>query len=244
MQIPTCAICYGIYVSYRQTVFKTLKWHGVLIVHLFFFFVVVSQHLLQLQTVFVLKPTKAWACTHQSTQMASQKLRETSNVLRRNMNQYILTRIKCASVEPFGLSKTALLLMSNLFFIFVFTHAMIRCTAVSFWRYLPDKKMMMVMTVLNFVWQWVSLSRTRPSKFSLTAAAFKAVKVYPFVSISSIMYKKRRGGSMILIYHHIKLYCKHNNKPLFIQVRKWRTLLFSTMTCWPLGAWYRVFTSI
>lgn len=83
-------------------------------------------------------PEKTPACAHQQTQMASQKLRETSNVLWRNMNQYILTRIKCASVEPFGLSKTAFLLMSKLF-IFLFSHGMIRYTAMFYLGCLPAK---------------------------------------------------------------------------------------------------------
>lgn len=62
---------------------------------------------------------------HQSVQMASQKLRKTSTVSWKNMNQYILTRIKCASDEPFGPPKTVFLLLSNLF-IFVCPHVMIR----------------------------------------------------------------------------------------------------------------------
>lgn len=58
---------------------------------------------------------------HQSVQMASQKLRKTSTVSPNNMNQYILTRIKCVSDEPLGPPKTIFLLLSNLF-IFVCPH--------------------------------------------------------------------------------------------------------------------------
>lgn len=61
---------------------------------------------------------------HQSVQMASQKLRKTSTVSWKNMNQYILTRIKCASDEPFCPPKAVFLLLSNLF-IFVCLHIMI-----------------------------------------------------------------------------------------------------------------------
>lgn len=40
--------------------------------------------------------------------MAAQKLRKTSTVSWKKVNQYILTRIKCASDEPFGPSKSSL----------------------------------------------------------------------------------------------------------------------------------------
>lgn len=76
---------------------------------------------------------------HQSTQMASQKLRKTSTVSWKNMNQYILTRIKYASDEPFGPSKTVFLLMSNLF-IFVCLHVMIGLPmTLSFWGHLATQ---------------------------------------------------------------------------------------------------------
>lgn len=74
-------------------------------------------------TYFIITPKEN--CFLQSVQMASQKLRKTSTVSWKNMNQYILTRIKCASDEPFGPSKTSVLPLSKLF-ILVWLHAMTR----------------------------------------------------------------------------------------------------------------------
>lgn len=75
----------------------------------------------------------------ESNQMASQKLRKTSNVSWKNRNQYILTRIKYALDGPFGLSKTVFLLMSNLF-IFVCLGIMTRLPmTLSFWGHLATQ---------------------------------------------------------------------------------------------------------
>lgn len=120
-----------------------------------------------------------WSCKgkqesrpRESNQMASQKLRKTSTVSWKNMNQYILTRIKYALDGPFGPSKTVFLLMSNLF-IFVCLGVMIRLPmTLSFWGHLATQ--LKSYDSINSVWYGLFLSSQINKKKQNIIETFKS----------------------------------------------------------------------
>lgn len=169
MQLHICTV------STHQIAPKTQRWHGVLIVRH------ISCSCFGSRPFFGCKARKRHEPALISRpSSASQKLIEASNAFAKERKSITFWQgSNVLRLNLLNLSKTAFLLMSKLFFLFLslLCNDSIYCNGL--FRLFTSKNV--VLMVLGFVWQCVRPSHMRQLKFSHNITAFNALTAYPIV---------------------------------------------------------------